>query len=200
VNNSTTGPSRWRYLIGASLILIAVVTCGAFSVTQVYRFVPDIRFVAPGTHEMYLNKSGRYTVFYEYHSAVDGEVYSTGVYPSSISVRIESTSSPQSIKLSSDYSGSSSYSTPKYAGRSVLEFNIDRPGTYIFASEYSGSTAGPDIVFAVGQVNVLSVALKVLGIILGTWIIIGIGVFIIVRTLLKRRNAAKTASRLSPVG
>lgn len=193
MNQSGTNPSRWRYLIGTGIILIAVVTCGIISLVQVNAFVPSTRFVVPGTHQIYLGKDGKYVVYHEYRSAVDGKTYVAETSPSSMTVRIESASSGESKQVSTP-SGSTNYSTPKYRGRSVLEFSISEPGEYTFSADYVGSAEGPDVVLSVGQSSALRLVLTVLGIILGTFVVIGIGVFIIVRTFLRRKNAARAVS------
>jgi len=84
MKNPGKSPSRWCYLIGASLMVLALVTCGVLFVILIESSVPDTRFVVPGTHEAYLQSRGEYTVYYEYSSVFDGEIYATGPYPSSI--------------------------------------------------------------------------------------------------------------------
>lgn len=197
MKDSTKGPLRWGYLVGASLIVAAFVGCAVLLVILIYGFVPDTRFAAPGTHEVHLKNRGEYTVFYEYLSVVDGKTYSTGSYPSSMSLQIGPTSSHRSVEMSSD-SGSNSYRTPKYAGRSVFRFSVDEPGTYTIVSEYTDSSTGPEIVFAVAKRDGRSWALRGLSIIATAVIVFWIGVFVLVRTFVKRRNATKTASGLAP--
>ena len=185
-------PSRRSYVIGAAVLIVGVVVCVVFLVTQLFNLldsiVPEIQVVVPGTHEIYLAEPGEYTVFYEYRSVVDNKVYSTGEI-SGMSVILKSKDDQQEVALSKP-SGSTTYEVGGRAGESVLEFEIDEPGTYVFTADYSGGVGGPDVVLAIGQFELwgtIRTVLVGLGIFFGAFII---GGFIIVRTFLKRRKVA----------
>ena len=180
-------PSRWHYGIGVAVWIVGFVIFAVFLATLITGILPQIQVVVPGTHEIHLEEPGKYTVFYEYRSVIDSKVYSTGESLSGMWATLKSKEDSREVVLSRP-SGSSTYETGGRAGVSVLEFEIDEPGTYIFAANYSDGVSGPDVVLAIGQFKLLGTILGGLGIFFGTLII---GGFIIVRTFLKRRKAGK---------
>ena len=189
-------PSRWHYITGTAVLLAGIVAFVVFLATGVAGIadsLPQIRVVVPGTHQIYLPKPGNYTIFYEYRSVIANTVYSTGEPLSGISAWMKSEEDSQEVALSAPL-GSTSYETRGRAGRSVLDFEIEEAGTYVFSAEYSGNTSGPDIVFAIGQFRLLGgiigTVLGSLAILFGTLILSG---FIIVRTLVKRRQVSSKA-------
>jgi len=198
---ATNAPSRWHenHVIGIPVLIVGLVVSivgfaifTVFLITRISDLTPDIQVVVPGTHEIQLEESGKYTVFYEYRSVVDNKVYSTGESLSGMIVTLQSKEDSQEVAMSRP-SGSSTYETGGRAGVSVLEFEIEEPGTYILTADYSGGRSGPDIVLAIGKFNILSTILVALGIFFGTLIVGGgtviFGAVITVRAFLKRRKA-----------
>jgi len=177
-------PSRGHYGIGCAVVIVGIVLFVVFLLTQISGGLPQIQVVVPGTHEIYLAKPGRYTVFYEYRSVVDNEIYATGESMSGMSAMLKSKDDSREVTLSKP-SGSSTYEAGGRAGVSVLEFEIEEPGTYIFAADYRSGVSGPEVVFAIGQFKILGTVLGGLGIFFGS---LFIGGGIIVRTFLKRRE------------
>ena len=88
-----------------------------------------------------------------------------------------------------------SYAIGGRAGRSVLGFEIEEPGSYVFAADYPQGMEGPDVVLAIGQVSIVGTILVSLGIVFGGLIV---GVLIIVRTFLKRRTSRAAVHRPEP--
>jgi len=148
---------------------------------------PQIQVVVPGTHEIYLAKPGKYTVFYEYQSVIDNRIYATGESLSGMLAKLKSKEDSREVILSKPF-GMSTYEAGGRAGVSVLEFEIEEPGTYIFAADYHSGVSGPEIVFAIGQFKIWGTILGGLGIFFGS---LFIGGGIIVRTFLKRRESSK---------
>jgi len=146
---------------------------------------PDTRFVVPGTHELYFDDTGKYTLFYEYKSSVDGQVYSTSEYLKGVVVSIESEDGTCLVPVSNT-SGNMSYEIGSRAGKSLFEFEIEEPGTYIVTTEYRDGTSTPEVVFAIGPTfdilgNILrSFAIGFAGFVLGT--------IVLVWVFLKRRK------------
>ncbi len=194
-------PSRWHenHVIGIPVLIggvavsiVGFVIFGVFLFNRLSDLAPDIQVVVPGTHEIQLEESGKYTVFYEYRSVVDNKVYSTGESLSGMIVTLQSKKDFREVAMSRP-SGSTTYEIGGRAGVSVLEFEIDEPGTYLLTADYAAANSGPDVVFAIGKSNILSTVLIALGIFFGTLIVGGgtviVGVVIIVRAFLKRRKA-----------
>ncbi len=84
--------------------------------------------------------------------------------------------------------GSTSYALGDRAGDSLFEFGIDEPGDYILTAEYEGDRTEPEVVLAIGQYDIWSTMAMFFGIGFFGFII---GVFIIVRAFIKRRNAGR---------
>ncbi len=181
------GPSRWHYVIGIAVLVVGFAVFGVFLFTRITSLAPDIQVVVPGTHEIYLEDSGKYTVFYEYRSVVDNRIYSTGESLSGLSVTLKSKRDSREVAMSTP-SGTTTYEIGGRAGVSVLKFEVAEPGTYILGADYVGGASGPDIVLAIGKFNILGTILIALGIFFGTLIV---GGFIIGRAFLKRRTASR---------
>ncbi len=177
-------PSRWYYVIIVTILVVGFTLFALFLFTQITTIIPQIQVVVPGTHEIYLEKPGKYMIFYEYRSIINSKIYSTGEPISGMSVTIRSKKDSQEIPLSKP-STSSTYEAGGRAGVSVFKFEIEEPGTYILTARYSNGVSGPDIVLAIGQFKLLGAILGGIGILSGVLI----SGFIIIRTLLKRQKA-----------
>lgn len=177
-------PSRGRYGIGCGVLIVGVILFVVFLFTQITGNLPQIQVIVPGTHEINLEKPGKYTVFYEYQSVIDNKIYATGESLSGMMVTLKSKKDFQEVVLSKPFI-SSTYQAGGRAGASVLEFQIEEPGTYIFTANYPGGVSKPDVVFAIGQFKILGTILGALAIFFGS---LAIGGLIIVRTFLKRRK------------
>ncbi len=186
-NKVDKAPGRGHYGIGCAVWIVGMVLGVVFLLTQITGGLPQTQVVVPGTHEIYLTKPGKYTVFYEYRSVIDNKIYATGESFSGMSTMLKSKESSREVVLSRP-SKSGTYEAGGRAGAAVLEFEIEEPGTYIFAAEYPGGVSGPEVVFAIGQFKLLGTILGGLGILFGSFII---GGFIIARAFLKRWKAGK---------
>jgi hypothetical protein len=180
-------PSRWHYVIGIAVLVVGFAVFGVFLFTRITSLAPDIQVVVPGTHEIYLGDSGKYTVFYEYRSVVDDRIYSTGESLSGLGVTLKSKRDSREVAMSTP-SGTTTYEIGGRAGVSVLKFEVEEQGTYILSADYVGGASGPDVVLAIGKFNILGTILIALGIFFGT---LSVGGFIILRTFLKRRKASR---------
>ncbi len=144
----------WFYGLGASILVISgtiaavLLVIGLFDIPGLFH-APGERFAFPGTHEIQIDSTGEYTVFYEYRSTVDGVAYRTSEYIPDLRVRLKSKTDLQEIDLSST-SGSHSYTIGSRAGTSLFDFNIDQPGVYILTAEYQDASTTPKVVLAIG--------------------------------------------------
>lgn len=182
--------SRWHYLAGAIVIVAGAVSFGIFLFIRLMGMMPEIQVVVPGEHEIHFSDSGTYTVFYEYRSEVDGRVYATTQSLSGLLVALRSKDDFREVTLSSP-SASTEYSFGGRSGVSVLKFDIDEPGTYILNADYPPGADGPDVVLAIGQLNLLRTILIALAIFFVPLIA---GAFVIVRAFLQRRKATRESA------
>lgn len=183
--NTSKGPSRWYYGIGAALIAISFVLAIVLFVVDIFDSNPDTRFVVPGTHELDFDDTGKYTLFYEYKSSVDGRSYSTGEYLKGVTVSIASEDGTCLVPVSST-SGNMSYEIGSRAGKSLFEFKIQEPGTYIVTTEYRDRTSTSEVVFAIGPTfDILGNMLRSFGIGFGGFVL---GILVLAWVFLTRRK------------
>jgi hypothetical protein len=105
--------------------------------------------VVPGKAELNL-LPGRYSVFLEEQSTVDGEIYSTTESVDGLACRVDSVQNGTKIAIEKP-GMSTSYSVDGRSGHSVLEFPIQQSGRYTFACDYHENSKGPKVVVAVGS-------------------------------------------------
>ena len=180
-------PSRSHYVIGITVLMVGLVLFAILLRTPRKAIPPEIQIVVPGSSDLYLPEAGKYTIFYEYLSIIDGKTYSTGESLSPMLAGLQSRQYYKIFELSTP-SRIRRYKVGGRAGVSVFEFEIESPGNYLFFTEYEGDVSGPDVVFAIGKLEPLGMTPVGLGTFFGTLII---GGFIIVRAFLKRRKTRK---------
>jgi len=164
--------------------------------------IPSIQVVVPGSSDITLTQSGKYTVFYEYQSMVGNRIYSTGEDIPDIQVNLVSNDTGAEIPLSSA-SVTSTYTIGSRSGIGLFDFVIDQPGAYELSASYPAvlgqqQEQGPEIVLAIIHGSAVE---KLFGSIMGTvagalaivFIPFVAGVAIIIITFIKRRKASARA-------
>ncbi|MGH6771361.1 MAG: hypothetical protein ACRECO_20345 [Xanthobacteraceae bacterium] len=150
-----------------------------------------IRVLVPGQAELTLGEQGSYTIFHEYRSTLDGRVYNVeGVSGLQVTVREKGTGT--TVPLTS--SASSNYTIGSYAGRSLFNFEVRRPGVYVLAASYDRGRTEPQTVLAIDRGfvgNLIATILLAFGSAFGG-MALGIATFIIV--FVKRRRARAAAA------
>jgi hypothetical protein len=177
------------FLIGGGFfgyILIHGIMHATDSLTQI---------VVPGRAELSL-KQGRYSVFLEEESTVNGKIYSTTQSIAGLECRVTSVQSGAIIPIQKA-SMNTTYSVNGRSGHSVLEFPIQQDGRYAFACDYGENSKGPEVVVAVGSgvgEAILSTVLGGLGAFFGG---IGAGLIVVLVVVLRRE---RNKNRLRPSG
>ncbi|MGE5418430.1 MAG: hypothetical protein ACM3UZ_16950 [Acidobacteriota bacterium] len=120
------------------------------------------RITAPGQHELKLDKVGKYTIFYEYYSVLNGKEYNNSSSNPDLLYAVTDLSTGKQIKLTAP-EGASTYESDEHEGRSILEFDVAKPGKYEIAARYEDVEEGPELVLAVGQDFILQIILCFLG-------------------------------------
>ena len=179
-------PSPWFYAIGPAAIVITSAIAIVFFVLGIANMAPDTRVVVPGSHELEL-KRGTYTVFYEYHSSVDGVAYSTGEYLDDMVVMVRSEDGTEVVPVE-DTSMSTNYEIGSRAGTSMFEFHIDEPGTYVLTALYEDGSTRPSVVLAVGRFSILKILIPAVPLGLGGFVV---GALILIGVFVKRRRAGR---------
>ena len=103
--------------------------------------------VVPGAAELRLEETGGYTIYHETGATVDGRYYASG----EVSGLAVSITGPEGAPIEVRAPGATtSYEFGGREGRSILGFEIDRPGTYMLVGEYPEGQ-GPQVVLAVAH-------------------------------------------------
>ena len=185
MDSRRTVPSRRHYLVGSFILVVGVSLFALLLFLRIERYTPHIRAVVPGTHQVELDRSGKYTVSYEYRSVIAGRFYFTDEVLPGILVRIAPAGGSEPRPLSRP-ANSRTYDARGRAGGSILEFEIDKSGTYELTAVYADNADRGDIVLAIGQYSVFRTVLSLLFLLLGGVLI---GGFVIVRAYVWRRGA-----------
>jgi hypothetical protein len=182
-----------------SIFLFSSLLSNVSSLTQ----MPSIQVIVPGTSDIMLSETGKYTIFYEYQSVVGNRVFSTGENIPGIQLNLISKETGAEVPLSST-SMSMTYTIGSRSGTGIFDFTIDKPGTYQLLASYPSSTVegqqqgqGPEIVLSIihGKVvdnffgNIIGTAFGGFAIFFGSFIA---GIVILVITFLKRRKAKRS--------
>lgn len=108
-----------------------------------------IRVVVPGSSALTLDKAGRYTIYHEKKSTVDGRYYASETV-NGLRLRLadEATGAPVTL---TEPAMASNYTVGGRSGTSIYAFAIDRPGRYRLAADLADGRSEPKAVLAIEQ-------------------------------------------------
>ena len=181
-------PGRAGYVI-AAVVLVAGLVGMALALYCGLSGLSLQRVVVPGSGEIAIDEPGRYTIYHESRSVVDGRVYDVeGV--AGLTVELVSAETGETIPLEAPF-GDTTYDFGGRSGRGVLAFDVDRSGDYRLSADYPGGS-GPETVLAVGGGIGKRIAMTVVGAIAsaggGFVLALAIGIFTFVRRRRARRS------------
>jgi hypothetical protein len=187
-------PSRGYYVLAVVVFLLGAGLL-AFTIRKGLKGIGDKLqpVAAPGKSDLMLAAPGGYTIFYESVSVSEDSDYSTGENVPEIECALISKSTGAPVKLSPSASNIT-FQFGKRSGKSVLNFQINRPGVYELNWRYPDGRYRPESVLAVGhgvEENIVRTVVEGIAIMLGTFAASG-GIVII--TAVKRHNASKRLS------
>jgi ABC-type glycerol-3-phosphate transport system permease component len=160
-----------------------------------------MQVVVPGSADLDLNEPGEYTVFYENQTYVNGKFYSSGGQIPGLQIRV--TEKATGRELSTNPSpGSFTYSFGSRSGRSIMAFQVERPGIYRINASYP-SGKGPEAVLAVGHgftESIFSSVVIALAALFGSIAIAAIVVYATYTRRKKARDRQKAEERLMKGG
>jgi hypothetical protein len=108
-----------------------------------------MRVVVPGNALLVFDKPGRYTIYHEKKSTVDGRYYaSENVDGLSLGLTAEATGAP--VKLVEPKT-STSYTIGNRSGTSIYAFTLEQPGRYRLAANLAGGRSDAKAVLAIEQ-------------------------------------------------
>ncbi len=171
MSETGAGPSKKGYWVGGAIIVLAGIGAIVWFAVGLMSFSDKIedfqRVPVNGEGEVTLDEAGGYVIYYEGPGASDGDT------PSG-QAELTPASGGESVALD-DYDESLTYDIGDHSGVAVLTADIERPGSYVLASESEGSgelaigrsVAGTLVVTVVG-----AMALGGLGLVAGVVILI----------------------------
>jgi len=171
----------------------------AYALFQGLAHVTDslTQIVVPGGAELAL-RQGRYAVFLEEQSTVNGKIYSTTQSVDGLVCRVTPLHNGTAVAMEKPRT-SASYSVSGRSGHSVLEFSIQQEGRYEFGCDYGENSKGPEVVVAVGSgvsEAIFRLVFEALAAFFGGC---GFGAIVIIVVLLKRERATKFLKRSGQV-
>jgi len=184
------GPSRVFFAVGALIMIAGFIVAGWMVFKEVSRVATWLTRVAlPGSGELNLSEPGKYTVYYEHTTVLDGKPYSSiRSDPALLTYKLVRKETGAEVALTAPHSNEH-YDLNTRSGQALMVFTIGEAGAYELSGHYPEGQAGPKIVLAVGKgimKRLAMVVLPVLGLFVGS-LLVGVG--IIVLTANRRRRA-----------
>jgi len=167
-----------------AFFIVSAVTCATDSITN--------RFSVPGTASMPIDKTGKYTLYFEYDSVMGGKAYHAYDI-SDMLFTLTNQDTGENIKLN-DSVINSYYSINGISGKSIFDFEIDEPGQYVLETLYD-SGSGQDAILAIGQPFAVQMVIRIFLAIGSFFLALIIPAIIIVVTVVKRSKIKKERSQ-----
>lgn len=146
--------------------------------------------LAPGTSTISLNETGNYTIFYEYESVLNGEVYSTSKSLNKFFCKVNKKSDGSDIALNNS-TMKTTYTLGSRSGVSIFNFQVNEVGEYDLTGTYLEGIEGKKIVLFIKKSNVFKNISSIIISILVLLVSIGTSVGIMVVTIVKRQKCKK---------
>jgi hypothetical protein len=143
-------PSRLWYVLAVAAALGGFIAMGAFLLVR----IPEIssgthRVLVPGNEEITLAGPGKYTIFHENRSMLNGQVFNSS---SIAGLRVSLTSVETGAQvLLGPTSMNSTYSYGSRRGYSILGFKIEKAGRYRIATAFDDGQNTPRTVLAISK-------------------------------------------------
>lgn len=186
------GPGRAGYAVAAAIFVAGTVVAAVFLGVVIYNIASlddeMDRVPIPGTTEVNLDNTGRYTAFYERQESLPDRGFETSGDAPGIEIEVTAVDSGESISVS-DHFGDVNYDFWSRSGRSVASFWIDQPGIYEISVDYVDAADQEDAMLALGEgigTTIIFTVLAALGsgaFFCGT---VGVALIILIITLVRR--------------
>jgi len=184
-------PSKIFYGISGAILIIGIILFVIILISGIFSSVDKIsnQVIVPGKKIVELKETGKYSIYFEYRSVIDGKVFETNNI-SGLMCSLKNTSTGEFIKLD-NASVNSNYSVAGREGKSIFQFVINETGKYELKAWYEEGE-GEEAVLAIGKgfgmVLVRTILLSI-GIL---FVSFGIAITIFIVTLVKRKKAKST--------
>ena len=189
-------PSTWFYVLAIVVFVVGMTACTYIVVNVMPRYNDYIQVVAPAEGDIAFMAPGKYTIYYEYHTTVNGKVYATGENLSGLTCTLIDPDTRYHILLKRP-SVSSKYNLDGREGIAILEFKLDKPGIYGFSALYDRRRTGPEVVLAISQISVGGIMFTVFGILAILFFTMAVSILIVAIAAVKRSKAKKRIAAAS---
>jgi len=172
--------SVFVFLCGMALFIYILMTGISSTVSKI-----NIRVIMPGTETIELTEPGKYTIYFEQRSDMDGKIYETkNINGLLLSLRNIETGEP--IELNST-AFESSYNVGRRKGKSVFNFEVEKAGIYEIKGWYE-TGKGEEAVLAIGKGFAASLVRTILLSIVTFFVFVGVSAIIFIYVFNKRKR------------
>ncbi|MDD4579841.1 MAG: hypothetical protein PHF80_04110 [Methanothrix sp.] len=188
MNRNDVSPAVWHYGLAVLVIVIGFAAFAGFMYQGISNMQNDLlQMKAPSTAELNLSEAGEYTIFYENKSYLNGTIYNTDEEIPNLHVSLKEMATGNDLAVHAS-SESLTYSIGDRSGRSIMAFEVARPGIYQVNASYSGSE-GPQVVLAIGKGMAEGMLSSIIFSIAALVLSIAIAAAIVYTTYRKRKKA-----------
>lgn len=132
-----------RYITAFIIFIAGIIGFVAFLLFSISDLTDMKQYVVPGVHTLELGESGKYTIFHEHKSMINGEyLYSDGV-PAGLKLVVTSQQG-DTIPVKPLSSGGS-YSVGSREGTGVGSFKIETPGRYMLSGDFTNTNSSKTV-------------------------------------------------------
>lgn len=118
------------------------------------------RFVVPGSGVVHIEKAGKYSIFHETQSVIDGVIYHSNYLPSGMSITVtDAVGTP----IPTMNSSGGTYSSGGYQGVAVLDVSFPEPGDYTVTATILSGEEAPLTVLSVSEGLMPKIMMTVFG-------------------------------------
>ncbi len=190
MNSEAIKPGKKLYVISAVIFAVSIIGFLVVLIMGIFSNINSMsdRFVVPGTKVIELKETGKYNIYFEYLSKIDGKIFETRSI-AGLKCSLKNTETGENVELN-DPSMSATYSYSGREGKSLFAFSINKAGKYEFKTWYE-SGDGEEAVFVISKgfgTKILTTVLNSLGIL---FIGVGLSFGIFLYTLIKMKKYKK---------
>ncbi len=181
-------PSKIFYVVSGVILVIGIILFVIILISGIFSSVDKInnRVIVPGTKMLELKETGKYSIYFEYRSVIDGKVFETNNI-SGLMCSLRNIETDEFIKLDNP-SLDSNYSFSAREGKSIFEFAINETGKYELKAWYKTGEGG-EAVLAIGKGFGIELARTIILSIGTLFVSFGVSIAIFIVTLVKRKKA-----------
>jgi hypothetical protein len=157
-------PNRWYYGLGALIFFTGTALTALIIITQFHRYLDEpMQIPAPGHATIAFERTGPYTVYYEYLSEYDGRRFDTGKAFIDLDAELRSTDTAEPVYLSRARITFNRYIFgPHRDAIALLNFRVDTKGEYEFIVSLPNDHEDADLVLSVAP-DYIRIALVTIG-------------------------------------